>query len=491
MLTITLLVVFAGFNNCNVNAASVFANCVALQSAEKSQNQQSIEGIWQGSIDVGAMKLRIVFKISRGEGGSLRATMDSPDQGAKDLALGNVTFKDGTFHAELNAAGASYEGALSQGGSELAGHWTQNGHTVELNLKRLDKAPETSRPQDPKPPYPYNQEDVAYDNKAAPGVKLAGTLTIPREGGPFPAVLLITGSGPQDRDEALMGHRPFLVLADYLTRHGIEVLRVDDRGIAKSTGNFAASTTEDFATDVMAGIEFLKTRKEVNQKQIGLIGHSEGGIIAPMVAAKSPDVAFIVMMAGTSLTGEQIIYLQQALIAKATGATDAEVAKSRALEESLFAVLKSEKDNDAARKKIEALLNQAIAEEKDQDKKPDAAIISAQAKSFASPWFRFFAFYDPKPALTKLRCPVLVLNGSNDLQVPPAANLPGIVQALEDGGNSDYEVDKLAKLNHLFQTSESGSPAEYSKIDETIAPFALEIMSNWILRHTVKPSQHP
>jgi fermentation-respiration switch protein FrsA (DUF1100 family) len=458
---------------------------VRAQSANNAQNQQGIEGIWQGSLPVGALSLRIVVKISKGPDGALAGKLDSPDQGAKDLPLANLTFKDNSFHFELKVAGSTYEGTLSKDGTELAGQWTQGGHSLPLNLKRVDKEPETRRPQDPQKPYPYDEEEVAYDNKLAEGVRLAGTLTIPRAGGPFPAVLLITGSGAQDRDEALLGHRPFLVLSDYLTRHGIEVLRVDDRGTAKSTGVFAKATTEDFATDVMAGIDFLKTRKEVNPKQIGLIGHSEGGVIAPMVAAKSADVAFIVMMAGTGITGEQIIYLQSALISKAQGASEAELARSRALEESMFAVLKQEKDDAAAEKKLREIMAHAN-DEGDPDKKSSQAAIDAQIKSFASPWFRFFATYDPKPALSKLKCPVLVLNGSNDLQVPPSANLPAIVQALEAGGNKDYEVVKFPMLNHLFQTSETGSPADYNNIEETIAPVALETISNWILRHTAK-----
>jgi pimeloyl-ACP methyl ester carboxylesterase len=456
------------------------------QSVDKAPAGQGVEGIWLGTIVTGRASLRIVVKISQGADGALTGKMDSLDQGTLDLPLDSITFKDGSFHFGLKAAGVAYEGVLSKDGSEFSGAWSQHGRSLPLAFKRVEKEPEIKRPQDPQEPYPYDAEEVAYDNKLAPGVRLAGTLTIPRTGGPFPAVLLITGSGPQDRNEALMGHRPFLVLSDYLTRHGIEVLRVDDRGTAKSTGDFTKATTEDFAADVMAGIDFLKTRKEVNQKQIGLIGHSEGGVIAPMVAAKSPDVAFIVMMAGTSITGEEIIQLQSALIAKAQGASDAQVAKSQAMRASMFAVLKQENDPATAEKKIRDILTQATAESTDPNNKMSQEGINASAKNFVSPWFRFFTAYDPKPALSKVKCPVLALNGSNDLQVPPSANLPGIIQALEAGGNKDYEVDKLPRLNHLFQTSATGSPSEYSQISETIAPVALETISNWILRHTAK-----
>ncbi|HEY6334019.1 MAG TPA: alpha/beta fold hydrolase [Blastocatellia bacterium] len=463
-----------------------------VQAQANAANGRTIEGIWQGSIETGGPSVRIIFKISKDPKGVLAATMDSPDQGARELHLEEVTFQDDRFHCALKIANASFEGTLNKDGSELSGHWAQNDHSLPLTLIRVDKEPETRRPQDPVRPYPYDEEEVAYDNKQAPGVRLAGTLTIPRGGNPpYPVVLLITGSGPQDRDEALLGHRPFLVLSDYLTRHGIEVLRVDDRGTAKSTGNFATATTEDFASDVRAGIEFLKTRKEVNHKQIGLIGHSEGAIIAPMVAATSPDVGFIVMMAGTSITGEEVVLLQGALISKAEGASEDELARSRAIQKSLFDIIKEEKDNSIAEKKVEDILNKANADLPDPAKRMPAATITAQAKAFTSPWFRFFAFYDPKPALKKVKCPVLALNGSNDLQVPPSANLPGIAQALEAGGNMDYEIDKLHRLNHLFQTSQTGSPSEYSKIDETISPVALDIISSWIIRHTIKSVQRP
>src|SRR5712691_5734789 len=235
----------------------------------------------------------------------------------------------------------AYEGQLAAGGAQIAGEWKQNGASLPLTLTRAGKLPVLRRPQEPKKPYPYREEEVAYDNKQGHS-HLVGTLTLPRSGGPFPAALLITGSGQQDRDEALMGHRPFLVLADYLTRRGIAVLRVDDRGVGGSTGEVARATTEDFAGDVLAGVAYLKTRKEIDPKRIGLIGHSEGGVIAPLCAARSRDVAFMVMLAGTGLPGEEILYRQGELILKAMGASPAVVTQQRMAQERLFAVLKRE-----------------------------------------------------------------------------------------------------------------------------------------------------
>jgi pimeloyl-ACP methyl ester carboxylesterase len=336
------------------------------------------------------------------------------------------------------------------------------------------------RPQEPKKPYPYDEEEVGYENKRV-GVRLAGTLTIPRGQGPFPAVLLITGSGPQDRNESVAGHKPFLVLADHLTRQGIAVLRVDDRGVGGSTGSVPNSTTEDFAADVTVGIEYLKTRKEINPKQIGLIGHSEGGVIAPMVAAQSGDVAFIVLMAGTGLAGEEILYLQGQLILKANGASAGQLAKQRATQESMFKILKEENDPVTAEKRLQEELSKSLTAE--ERKKVEQAI-AVQIKQVNTPWFRYFLTLDPRPALRKVKCPVLAINGENDLQVPATENLREIEAALKAGGNRDIAIVRLPKLNHLFQTSETGSPSEYIKIEETIAPIALKTMGDWVLKQT-------
>jgi uncharacterized protein len=304
------------------------------------------------------------------------------------------------------------------------------------------------------------------------GDTLAGTLTIPQGKGPFPAVLLITGSGPQDRDESLLGHKPFLVLSDWLTRKGIEVLRADDRGMGKSTGVFGTATTADFATDVEAGVAFLKTRPEVNAKKIGLIGHSEGGIIAPMVAARNPDVGCIVMLAGSGVPGDQILVEQRKLIAEAGGMSKEQAEKEALEERAVLALVVKEKDSPELEKDLRAGLEKDV-------KEPE---LGAQVKVLTSPWFRYFLAYDPGPALKKVKCPVLALNGEKDLQVPPDLNLPTISKALTEGGNKNFEVVELPGLNHLFQTATTGSPTEYATIEETMSPVVLGKVSEWILK---------
>lgn len=461
--------------------AALWPPAQAQETASKS-----IEGIWQGALSVSGIQLRLVVKIHKHPDSTLTGTMDSIDQGAKNIPIDQVTFKDNVLHLELKSIGGVYEGKRNRAGTAFVGEWQQSGNSLPLTLTHSDKAPEVRRPQEPQKPYPYDEEEVTFENSAA-GVKLAGTLTKPKTGGPFPAVVLIAGSGPNNRNEDVLGHKVFLVLADYLTRHDIAVLRYDKRGIGASTGSYLKATTADFAADALAAVEYLKGRKEIAPDQIGLIGHSEGGVIAPIVAAESRDVAFVVLMAGTGLPGEQILYLQGALIAQAEGASVQDVTRQKHLQEQMFAVIKQEKDPAVAEKKLEAIEARAIAQLPPAQKKAaESQMKQAQAgtKNLLTPWFRYFLTYDPKTALRKVHCPILVLNGSKDLQVPPKENLPAIKEALDQAGNKDVTIKELTGLNHLFQTCKTGSPLEYSKIEETMSPVALQTISDWILAHT-------
>jgi uncharacterized protein len=442
-----------------------------------------IEGNWQGTLDVGAAKLRLILKISKAADGKLSATMDSLDQNANDLAVDTITFQDGTLKFEMKRIGASYEGTLNKEGNTFTGKFTQ-GNAYPLEFKRVTDASQLKlkRPQTPTKPYPYDETEVSYEN-SQDKVKLAATLTVPRGAGPFPAVVLITGSGQQNRDEALMGHQPFLVLADYLTRRGVAVLRADDRSMGGSSPGSPNDTTENYAGDALAGVEFLKTRKEINPKQIGLIGHSEGGMAAPMVATKSSDVAFIVLMAGPGISGEKLLTMQIGLIAAAE--CNKQVEQSVAESQRLFEIAVQEKDPEVARKKLAEAANKR-AEAAKQRLESQLAATEAQNNMFMSPWFRYFLAYDPRPTLMKVRVPVLAINGGKDLQVPPKEDLEAIESALKEGGNRDYKTVLLPGLNHLFQTTETGAVSEYGQIEETIAPVALQTMGDWILAHTGK-----
>ncbi|HEX6973723.1 MAG TPA: alpha/beta fold hydrolase [Vicinamibacterales bacterium] len=460
---------------------ALVAVCLCLGClAAHAQQPPSIEGDWQGILAAGGQNLRLAFHIKRAEGALLTGTLDSLDQGALGLRIDTVTFSGSTVRFDMKAPLARYEGTLSADGSKIEGTWMQGGASLPLMLTR-GAAPALKRPQEPKPPLPYAAEEVKYQNAAA-GIALAGTLTLPRSTSPAPAVILISGSGPEDRDETVFGHKPFLILADHLTRNGIAVLRVDDRGVGGSSGKTSASTSEDFAGDVLAGVEYLKTRKEIDPKRIGLIGHSEGGLIAPIAANRSSDVAFIVLMAGPGLPGDQILLLQGAAIAQANGAPESAIAANRAVQEQIFAIVKQEVDPTVMMTRLRGIQEKVIADLPEDQRGAVRRMLDAQMASVVTPWFRYFLTYDPRPALSKVKVPVLAINGELDLQVPYKPNLDAIEQALKTGGNNNVTLMPLPKLNHLFQTATTGSPTEYSTIEETMAPAALDTITNWILK---------
>ena len=450
------------------------------------QTDAGIEGNWLGTLDINGTKLRLVLKVAKLPDGSLSAKMDSPDQGATDLPVDTITQKDKAVSFSAAKFGMSYEGTLNEKGDEITGTFKQSTLSLPLVLKRTGEIEKPKRPQMPQKPFPYTEEEVTYRN-AKDNVKLAGTLTFPKGDGKYPAVILITGSGSQDRDETIYAHKPFLLLADYLTRRGIAVLRVDDRGIGGSEIGSLTATSENYAEDVLAGIEFLKSRKEIDAAKIGLIGHSEGGMIAPMVAARSKDVAFIVMMAGLGQTGADVIYTQTGLLGKAEGGSEFVTAETVKALKNVTAILKSETDNKLAEQRInESLAKQksAFSEERQKEFAPVEQVIKSRIPMFVTSWFRYFIAYDPQPVLKKVKVPVLAVNGENDLQVASKENLDLITAALKSGGNKDVTVIAFPKLNHLFQTSETGSPSEYRKIEETMSPQVLETIANWILKRT-------
>lgn len=443
---------------------------------------KSVEGTWQGTLKVSAFELRLAFKIKKKPDGSLRATMDSIDQGAKDIPVDEVRWKDPDLKMELKKIAGVFEGKVNKDYSQFEGTWKQSGGSWPLTIKRVEIVTELKRPQEPKKPYPYAEEEVTYENLRA-GVKLAGTLTRPQGDGPFPAVLLIAGSGPQSRNEEVLGHKVFLVLADYLTRRGIVVLRSDKRGVGTSTGKYDEATSADFADDALAGVEYLKTRKEVDPHKIGLVGHSEGGIVAPMVAARSKDVALIILMAGTGVTGEEILYRQVKDVLKTMGVDEKGVAQNQIILQHLYQVLREEKDRKAAEKKMRDVIDQEVAKLSEEDKKKaqdQKAVIEGQVQLMLSPWMRYFLLFDPRATLSLVHCPVLAINGAKDVQVAADVNLPAIEKALRAGGNKDVTVRELPNLNHLLQTAKTGAVSEYAQIEETMSPTALALMGDWI-----------
>ena len=443
-------------------------------------------GTWMGTLDIGAAQLRLRFVIAETDG-VLGATLFSVDQGNAQIPVAETTVSGDTISMTMPMVGASFRGTHSEEGGKITGTFTQAGQSFPLVLERAadDEPPPPNRPQNPEEPYPYLAEDVTYANPEG-GHTLAGTFTRPASGGPFPAVILISGSGPQDRDEALMGHRPFLVLADHLTRRGIAVLRYDDRGVGESTGDFGSATSQDFASDALAAVAYLKTRDDVDPGKIGLAGHSEGGIIAPMAAVASPDVGYIVLMAATGVNGERILYAQAALIARAAGAPEAAIEANREQQRAIFEVLKREPDPGRAGEEITAIITAGLERANPGgDTANDDAMqqaVAAQIRQVNNPWFRYFLSYEPGPMLERVTVPVLAINGVKDLQVPYEENLREIEAALRRGGNTRFETHALPDLNHLFQHAQTGAPSEYQSIEETWSVEAMELIADWILK---------
>lgn len=475
-------------------AAIAFAAMWGLMYPQKTVAQEAVSGFelagdWTGSLSVQGMELPIVFHFLPGEAGTLSGSIDSPAQGAEGIQISEITVSGDTLVVEVSSIGGRYRAVWD--GERIAGEWSQSGTTLPLDLTRLPEGKPAAafvRPQHPAEPFPYESEQVQFDNAAA-DIVLAGTLTLPVDAGTHPAAILISGSGPQDRDETILGHKPFLVLADHLTRMGVAVLRFDDRGIGQSSGVFSTATSEDFATDVRAAVEYLAGRPEIDAAAIGLIGHSEGGLIAPMVAAQSEQVAFVVLMAGPGTPGDRILLDQGELIARASGVREDVVEITRTQQKAALEAVKQ----GAEPAELEALLLEQAREQlavlTDEEKtklgvETDSAVenrVRVQASAVATPWFRYFLAYDPLPALRQVRVPVLAMNGELDLQVPYEVNLSRIEKALAKSGNPDVTIVSLPGHNHLFQQAVTGLPAEYGQIEQTMSPEALDLISSWIL----------
>lgn len=443
---------------------------------------QDITGAWYGILSVQGMQIPLTFNITK-NADALSSTVDSPDQKVTGIPVATTGFKDSVISFIMTDMGAEYNGKLNNK-NIFVGNFIQRGQTFSMNLSR-EKAenPVINRPQEPLPPYAYYTEDVKFKNEKEK-VTLAGTLTLPKKEGKFPIVILISGSGPQNRNEELMGHKPFLVLADYLTKNGIGVLRYDDRGTNESEGNFSACTSQNFANDVDAAIKYLLTRKEIDKKKIGLIGHSEGGLIAPMVASKNKNVAYIVLLAGPGMSGGDILLLQQELIGRANGVKEEDLAETKSMNAAAYQIISKSKDATEAKKQLVDYYKKAI-EALPEDKRPTQQEaeegISTQISAITGTWMYFFIKHDPYPNLKNVKCPVLALNGEKDLQVPPKENLEALKKGIELGKNKNVTTKQLANMNHLFQECKTGSPSEYATIEQTMSPIALNEISTWIL----------
>ncbi|MDH3735167.1 MAG: alpha/beta hydrolase [Gemmatimonadota bacterium] len=467
-------------------AASSLGVCVAIGALwavplPLAAQDRGLDGRWTGAVTILGTELGFSVEFSH-EGGALSATMDIPTQGAQDLPLTDVWENAATVHFELQAGPglAVWEG--DRDGDEIAGTFTQGGASGTFQVTR--DGSDAAAERESEEPVPYRQEELTVEHGE---IRLAGTLTLPEDGGPFPAVVMVTGSGPQNRDEEIFGFRIFRVIADHLTRQGIAVFRYDDRGVGGSNGNVALSTTSDFADDAIASIARLAEHPEIDGDRIGIVGHSEGGVVAPLAAERSESVAFVILLAGTSVPGSEIIFEQGAAIARAEEQSEEQIEDGMALQRQIFTAMAAGEDMEQFRDDIEAVVREQMANAPAENLEgvvadPEEFVksqVNTQMTQIKTPWFQYFITYDPADALRQTTVPALALFGELDLQVLPAQNRGPMAEAL--GGNPDVTFHTFPRANHLFQEAVTGSPTEYATLERGFVPGFLEMISDWIL----------
>ena len=466
-----------------LTALVAFAVSAPSLRAQDATVTERFVGTWKGSLEVSGALLRLALDITR-SGDAIGGSLTSLDQGNTRIPVTLIVRND-SLVADMPSIVASFAVALD--GDTLRGVFAQSGATGRITFSHLSRVivpVVAKRPQEPVGPLPYVSTNVSFPS--VNGIVLAGTLTTPQGAGPWPAVVLVSGSGPHDRDERMVGHRPFLVLSDYLTRRGIAVLRYDDRGTARSSGSFATSTTADFTDDAEAAVRFLAQRPEVDRAHIGIAGHSEGGAIAPIVASRSKDVAFIVLMAAPGVPGDSLLVLQNQAQLRIAGIPAVEAEPLGRLTSKLLHAVSSAKDSSDARARVLEIEESYVVAQQPDRREPLRSNLTSRNAQLLTPWMRYFLAFDPRKALATVRVPVLAMNGTLDGQVAYRENLDAIAAALKAGGNPDFERAELPGLNHLFQTAETGAIAEYSVIEETFSPTALQRIGDWIQRQTQK-----
>lgn len=440
---------------------------------------QSYQGSWQGTLTVGPNKLQLIFHIME-DAGTHSASLAIPEQGVKNIMADSVLIQGEQIGLVFNSLQATYSGKLEDA-DLLVGVFKQMNQSLELNLSKITPlAPLSKANQNNPKGIDFIEKEVTFYN-GKDSLMLCGTLTYPKKGNPFPAVILISGSGPQNRDSEIAGQKPFKIIAEYLSQHGIAVLRYDERGIGCSEGKFSNATSYDFSKDAESALLYLATLPYINPGKIGIIGHSEGGIVAPMVANRNDKVSFLISMAGPVLPGDEILFLQQRKIGKTMGLDDEKIKKALEFNKKAFDLVKTEK-NEAIELKLRELFK--IELETESVNLPEGMsqdqYIDLQINQLTSPWFKNFISYDPRNALKKLTCKTLFLFGGKDLQVPSNENVKALRIIEEERAKNNFETKILESHNHLFQIAETGSPMEYGSIKHSISDKALKVIYDWI-----------
>lgn len=445
--------------------------------AVRAQESDPVVGIWSGALEIQGVKLHLVFHVKVSDT-TYKSTMDVIEQQAIGIHVTSTSFKESTLNFNIAQVGAKFDGKLRN--DSIVGTFRQSGINFPLTLARVTQ----NRPQTPAKPYPYYTEDVEFANESA-NFKLGGTLVLPSQKGRFPVVVFITGSGAQNRDEEFYDHKPFLVIADYLARKGIASLRFDDRGVGQSGGTGAGATVADFATDVESAVDYLKSRKEIDKSKIGLIGHSEGGCVAALVASKCRNINCIVMLAGPGIRGAEGILLQKEHAYRSMGGQEKAIQQQLKEDRKQFNLVINAPDTQALKASLTAYADSILASyPAGMLSETDKQTQKKQLLALAEPWFVYTLKTDPADALRKVKCPVLAINGAKDIQVTPNENIAAIQKALTEGGNKDVTVRIFPDLNHIFQKCTTGLTSEYSFIDETISPEVLDFVSQWIIEHS-------
>ncbi|MEJ5183713.1 MAG: alpha/beta fold hydrolase [Rectinemataceae bacterium] len=478
---------------------ALLAVFIPVSGIHAEQYPSTLAGTWEGTLQAGAVSLRVVFHMVVLER-RWTGTMDSPDQGVRGIPISRIDCDAGSIILEIASIGGVYSGTIDANGIAIEGFWKQSGMTLPLRLRKTGQPEGGSAGNAPslqpsaagsregnEPPGVSDRKfftrEVRFTSLSA-GITLAGTMTIPEGDGPFPAVVLITGSGPQDRDETILGYKPFLVIAEHLARHGIASLRCDDRGVGASEGDFQTATTFDFADDAEAALKYLASQAQVDSRRLGLVGHSEGGIIAAMVAARQATARFAILLASPGIRGDRLLLLQNAALGRASGLSAEGIEQANTINRRLYDLAMGAVPDDAARNRIIAEImagmtaGASLPETEVEGLRQQASMIADQ---LLAPWMRVFRALDPADYLRQLAIPILALNGEKDLQVPVEENLAAIEAALEQSRSPSWKLVRLPGLNHLFQHAETGLPSEYGLLQESFAEDALQQMTDWIL----------
>ena len=470
---ISSILIFLLFNEVSI--------CQHNEPRFNTEELQFIIGNWAGTINAGVMKFSFVFKFWIDDDKILKGTLDSPEQDLKDIPVNEIIIKDDSLKLDIRSIQRKYYAVMNKNDTVIDGLYIRNGQiNFPLLLKKIESEVILNRPQMPKKPYPYKEEEISFINEND-GTRLAGTLTIPDGKAPFPSVILISGSGAQDRDESFFGHKTFLVIADYLTRNGVAVLRFDDRGVGGSSGDHLQATSKTNSEDVIYATGFLRSRKDINKRNVGLIGHSEGGLIASIVASKCPQIAYIILLGAPGTSIEENLYQQNEMIRMAEGESSNMIELYNSLQKQIFSIIKEEANDSVAAEKLRSVytMNRYQLFSPEQKKNIDAKI-----NDLLTPYFRDIIKCDPSPFLQKVKCPVLAITGEKDLQASPTKNLAALDEAFKSGKNKNYKLIELPGINHMMQTCKKGTISEYFEIEETISPLVLNTVSEWILTNS-------